>query len=49
MNIRWEKIGEEPVYVGFRSLVRKTFEKARRREGEKARRRKVARSETGHS
>ncbi|MEA3308382.1 MAG: NUDIX domain-containing protein [Chloroflexota bacterium] len=25
MNIRWEKIEEEPVYVGFRSLVRKTF------------------------
>ena len=25
MITRWKKLGEEPVYVGFRSFVRKTF------------------------
>ena len=61
MSIRWEKLGEEPVYVGFRNLVKRTFEKARKRK--KTDRvcevwvtvsgwsvaRSVARSETGHS
>jgi len=29
MITRWKKLGEEPVYVGFRSFIKRTFEKAR--------------------